>query len=371
MDITPNLRLPFILEAQAQKHVTHNEAIRALDALVQIAVLDRDLTAPPLAPDDGDRYIAAAGATGDWSGKETEIAAWQDGAWAFYSPQPGWLAWIEDEASLLVFDGAAWAPATAVSGGASLNPATGGLVGINATADATNRLAVASAASLFNHAGTGGHQQKINKAIATDTASVLYQTGFSGRAEMGTTGDDDFHFKVSPDGSTWHEAILIDKDTGTVTFPNTTIGGGGGAYRGALVQLSASESIPNNTFTVVPWDAEAYDTDAIWSAGNPSRLTVPSGVTKIQILGHCAWNSNATGGRAARLSKNGNSMTEYSAFANDSANASGVHGAPVLGPIIEVTGGDYFEIEVFQSSGGNLDLQGPHRGTWAMMIIWE
>jgi hypothetical protein len=91
-------------------------------------------------------------------------------------------------------------------------------VGINATADTTNRLAIAAAASLFNHAGNG-HQQKINKAAAGDTASVLYQTGFSGRAEMGTAGDDDFHFKVSPDGSAWTEAMVIDKDTGKVDLP--------------------------------------------------------------------------------------------------------------------------------------------------------
>jgi Protein of unknown function (DUF2793) len=47
MDATSNLHLPFIVAAQAQKHVTHNEALRALDAVVQLAVLDRDLAAPP------------------------------------------------------------------------------------------------------------------------------------------------------------------------------------------------------------------------------------------------------------------------------------------------------------------------------------
>ena len=44
-DISPHLLLPYILAAQAQKHVTHNEAIRLLDAVVQLSVLDRDLTA--------------------------------------------------------------------------------------------------------------------------------------------------------------------------------------------------------------------------------------------------------------------------------------------------------------------------------------
>jgi hypothetical protein len=94
------------------------------------------------------------------------------------------------------------------------------LLGINASADTTTRFAVAAAASLFNHAGAG-HQQKINKNAAGDTASLLFQTGFSGRAEMGTAGDDDFHFKVSADGSAWNEAIVVDRSTGRVSLPAT------------------------------------------------------------------------------------------------------------------------------------------------------
>ena len=94
------------------------------------------------------------------------------------------------------------------------------LFGVNATADTTTKFAVAAAASLFNHAGAG-HQHKINKAAAGDTASLLFQTATSGRAEMGTAGDDDFHFKVSADGSTWKEAIVIDRTTGIVALPLT------------------------------------------------------------------------------------------------------------------------------------------------------
>ena len=60
VDETSNLLLPYILAAQAQKHVTHNEALRKLDALVQISVVDRDLAAPPASPAEGARYIIAA-----------------------------------------------------------------------------------------------------------------------------------------------------------------------------------------------------------------------------------------------------------------------------------------------------------------------
>jgi hypothetical protein len=223
MDDTANLKLPYIVAAQAQKHVTHNEALRALDAIVQLMVLDKDLAAPPGSPAEGDRYIVAASPTGAWAGQAGKLAAFQDDAWAFYAPHEGWIAWIGDEAAPRAFDGSAWVAITGTT--TTVNPVA--MVGVNATADATNRLSVSSPASLFNHEGAG-HQVKINKAAPADTASLLFQTGFSGRAEYGLAGDDDFHVKVSPDGSTWHEAIVVDKDTGEVSFPNTSLGGGGG-----------------------------------------------------------------------------------------------------------------------------------------------
>jgi hypothetical protein len=109
MTDTPHLNLPYMLAAQSQKHVTYNETLRALDAIVHLSVLDRDLTAPPAAPLNGQRYIPAVGATGAWSGKSLAIAAFQDGAWMFYTPQPGWIAWVADEARLAVWNGTAWA----------------------------------------------------------------------------------------------------------------------------------------------------------------------------------------------------------------------------------------------------------------------
>ena len=93
-DISPHLLLPYLVAAQAQKHVTHNEALRLLDAVVQLSVLDRDLTAPPASPADGDRYIVASGATGLWAGWDLNVTTWVDGVWMRLVPRPGWLAWI-------------------------------------------------------------------------------------------------------------------------------------------------------------------------------------------------------------------------------------------------------------------------------------
>ena len=132
---------------------------------------------------------------------------------------------------LLCWDGAAWI-AAAVS---SVNPV--GLVGINATASAPNRLSVSAPASLFNHEGAG-HQLKINKATAADTASQLFQAGFSGRAEIGLTGDNDLHLKASADGTTWRDGLVIGAATGTPRVPSFTkaaLPGAGSAVAGAVV----------------------------------------------------------------------------------------------------------------------------------------
>jgi len=213
METTPHLALPYIVPSQAQKHVTHNEALRRLDAVVQLSVADRGRTSPPPEPAEGDRHIVGPSAGEEWEGRDGQVAAWQDGAWVYLQPVAGWRTWVTEEQSMLLFSDGQWQPLS----GQFQNLA---MVGINATADTVNRLTIASGTTLFNHDGAG-HQLKINKAAPSDTASLLFQTGFSGRAELGTAGDDDLHVKVSNDGSSWHEAIVIDGGTGAVSLPST------------------------------------------------------------------------------------------------------------------------------------------------------
>lgn len=213
---SPNLALPYLEAAQAQKHVTHNEALRSLDAIVQLAVDDRDLAAPPASPAEGARYLVAASATGVWSGNSGKIAAFQDGAWMFHTPREGWLAWIADEDVAVIYDGSSWVAIGGTSTGAPL-------WGVNASADATNRLTVKSDAVLFSHddvtPGSGDQRAKINKSAAAKTAGLLFQDAFSGRAELGLSGDDDFRVKVSADGASWKDALVIDRSSGIVSMP--------------------------------------------------------------------------------------------------------------------------------------------------------
>lgn len=216
MSETPLLGLPLLEAAQSQKHVTHNEALLSIDGAIHLSVVTRALAAPPASPADGARYLVAASASGDWVGHVGELAFREAGAWRFAAANKGWRLWVEDEELFLIYTGATWHDITAI---ASLQNMT--LLGVNTSADTGNRLAVSSPAVLFTHAGNGA-QLKVNKHAAADTASLLYQTNYSGRAEMGLAGDDDFHIKVSADGSSWLEAITINGATGAVTMPNTS-----------------------------------------------------------------------------------------------------------------------------------------------------
>jgi hypothetical protein len=233
MTDTTNLALPYLEAAQAQKHVTHNEALTALDAIVMLSVLNRDLSSPPGSPSDGDRYLVASGGSGAWVNQDGKIAAYQDGAWSFYTPREGWLCYVADEDALFAFDGASW------TGVATQNAAH---IGVGTTADDTNRLAVASEAVLFNHAGNGV-QAKLNKATAGDNASVLFQTNWSGRAEIGCVGNDNFVFKTSADGSNFATGLtLVSAAHGVPRLPSFTVNSlpdAATAGAGALAYISS------------------------------------------------------------------------------------------------------------------------------------
>jgi hypothetical protein len=214
-DATPRLSLPYLAAGQAQKHVTLNESLALLDGLVQTAVESRATAAQPASPADGVLYILPASPTGaDWSDKAAgTVMRYEAGAWAELPVGEGCLAWVKDEDVALFFDGAAWGDL-----GSLIDALQGlSLLGVNATADATNKLTVASEAVLFNHAGAGS-QVKVNKNAAGDTASHLFQTGFSGRAEFGLAGSDDFSVKVSADGLAWHDVLSADRSSGRMTI---------------------------------------------------------------------------------------------------------------------------------------------------------
>jgi uncharacterized protein DUF2793 len=245
------LALPYIQPSQAQKHVTHNQALAALDVLVQLGVSGFGATTPPVNPDEGKTHALGAIPTGVWAGQANTLATWRDGVWNFIAPLVGWRAWGASEGELRIWDGTVWA--LPVAGTENLDG-----VGINTTSDATNRLSVKADATLLSHDG-GDHQLKINKAGTGDTASVLFQSGWTGHAEMGLSGGTDFAIKVSDDGTSWNEAMVFDGASGWIglatSAPTEMLDINSDAIRIRTDQTPASASASGQKGQIC-WDAD-------------------------------------------------------------------------------------------------------------------
>lgn len=104
MSESPILNITEMEAAQSQPELIVNQAIRILEAVGQLSVID-SLADPPSSPADGDRYLVIGTATGDWVGHEDEIALAVGGDWVFLSPHNGWLAFHEADDGHLIFRG--------------------------------------------------------------------------------------------------------------------------------------------------------------------------------------------------------------------------------------------------------------------------
>jgi hypothetical protein len=112
MTDTPRLEVTEHEQSQALQVEVANEAYRVLEAFGNATHFkSRTTTAQPGSPADGDVYLLPASSTGaDWAGHDGEIAIFVNTAWVFKDAKEGFLAWIDDDDELLVYDGAAWSP---------------------------------------------------------------------------------------------------------------------------------------------------------------------------------------------------------------------------------------------------------------------
>lgn len=326
-ELSPSLSLPYLQPAQAQKHVTHNEALRILDAVTQLSVLSTALSVPPGAPNNGDRYLVGPAASGAWTGQENAVAVWAENAWTFFAPGTGWRVDVAATGQTLRFNGISWvAPAAS-------DVQNVPLVGVNTTADSTNRLSVSSDATLLNNAGSG-HQLKLNKAAAPATASLLFQTGFSGRAEMGTAGSDAFFVKVSADGSLFHNALIADESTGATTTKKRYFAAG---------LLTDQTGVIDQTQVRVFFDTAPQNDDGMLNVGT-GRLTPPAGSVSA-TGGVRATGLAANGDCSVSIWKNGALFLQRAYFANSSGVVSmeiALHD--------QCSGSDTYELRVFMNT---------------------
>jgi Protein of unknown function (DUF2793) len=309
MSRTPNLDLPFILASQADKHVSFNEAVNKLDDLIQLSVESRTLATPPPSPVEGVKYIVPAGASNVWSGQGGKIAAYKDSGWLFYTAQEGWQAWVKSEGRIARFSNSGWGLVPLVE---TVNPIS--LVGVNTIADTINKLAVKSDAVLLSHdpAGSGDMRLKINKSQASGTASLVFQSNWSGHAEMGLAGDKSFRVKVSDDGTSFNTALVADPVSGGVKLPCGLID--------SVTGLRALTLVPAVVRDIWRSDMDAPPSPRTYTiasvSGNAVTITTPEveqlycqfirGISKVRI-----WNTSKSPPQAAWVNWNV-SATEFS-----------------------------------------------------------
>jgi len=93
-----------------QSDIILNDLLDNLDVKLGLSVVSRTTDAQPGAPSEGDCYIITGAATGtDWAGfSQYDVAIYRSAAWTAFTPITGWLAWVEDDANAVMWDGAAW-----------------------------------------------------------------------------------------------------------------------------------------------------------------------------------------------------------------------------------------------------------------------
>lgn len=120
---TNRLGLPLVAPAQSQKHVTVNEGLVRLDALVHLTLTSERALTPPVDPVDGDVHSIGIGATGEWAGQDARLAVFINGGWSFVAPGTGWQGWSDASGGRVAFDGTDW-----IAGSGSFSPNGAGFV---------------------------------------------------------------------------------------------------------------------------------------------------------------------------------------------------------------------------------------------------
>ena len=127
---TARHKLPLLAVAQAQKEITHNEALVRIDALLHPVVQD-ELAIPPVASDAdiGKCWLVAASPSGEWTGNTGQIAVWVGGSWRFCAAADGMRIRQQSLSIDRIRSGGGWVMPPVIS-----NPINGSVVDIEARA---------------------------------------------------------------------------------------------------------------------------------------------------------------------------------------------------------------------------------------------
>jgi hypothetical protein len=104
---SPTLDITYVEEGQNNAEVTINAAVNRLESMAQLAVVDRDVSAAPGSPTNGQIWLINGAGSGAWAGHTDEFAFYYDG-WTFLAPFEGILMRVLDENEHFMYSGSAW-----------------------------------------------------------------------------------------------------------------------------------------------------------------------------------------------------------------------------------------------------------------------
>lgn len=141
-------------------------------------------------------------------------------------------------------------------------------------------------------------------------------------------------------------------------------------HKGVLLGTTTNTTIPNNTFYFLPWDKVIYDTSGFYSGGQPTRITVPAGISKVKVSSNVCFNINTNGSRQAQIQKN-NADAPGSGSSNIVVGGTAYYVLNMTSAVLSVVPGDYFEVRVQQSSGGPLETRNFVAAMWFSLEVVE
>jgi hypothetical protein len=142
---------------------------------------------------------------------------------------------------------------------------------------------------------------------------------------------------------------------------------------GVLVYNSINQSLNNGSNTTLTWDTEAYDTGYLGvqfhdTGVNPSRITIPNGVTKIRLTGALRMNDAGATQAFVEFNKNGSGVI---GSGSQDAQTTGTDNLSVSSAVLIVSPGDYFELIAFTDGAGNTAAADSGFRTWFAMEVVE
>ncbi len=144
-----------------------------------------------------------------------------------------------------------------------------------------------------------------------------------------------------------------ERDNGAAWEDCEPAAGSGGYTQGARVYHNAAQAITSGATTASAFNSERYDTDTIHDTStNNGRLTCKT-AGKYLITANVEWAANSTGTRQCWIYLNNTTI-----IAIDRRTAMTPPGTTTnnISTIYDLALNDYVELIVFQTSGGNLNL---------------